>query len=196
MKHKYTNIKGFTLIEILVSITILSIILASVMTIFISTSDINMKTDITRALQQNVKSITETIAEDVRKNGFDGVESNGIDDCKSPTGNKNLRGTKLCIGNSEYYLAQENILGDLIRVNPEGCSDIQAHCTIVKDGEPLMNSWVDVKDLSFIISGTGVKKVTLLMTLQPAIGKGIKPQLIKNNRFYFQTTFTERPTLN
>jgi hypothetical protein len=32
-----------------------------------------------------------------------------------------------------------------------------------------MNSWVDVKNLEFRISDAGVKKVTILMTLQPAI---------------------------
>jgi hypothetical protein len=35
-----------------------------------------------------------------------------------------------------------------------------------------------------------------LMTLQPAIWKWIKPNLIKENRFHFQTTISERPNLN
>jgi hypothetical protein len=35
-----------------------------------------------------------------------------------------------------------------------------------------------------------------LMTLQPATWKGIKPALINDNRFYFQTTISERTNLN
>jgi hypothetical protein len=31
-----------------------------------------------------------------------------------------------------------------------------------------MNSWVDVKNVEFLVSNTQVKKVTVLMTLQPA----------------------------
>jgi Tfp pilus assembly protein PilW len=62
------------LIEILVSITIFSIILVSVFQIYITATDINAKTDITRAVQQNIKSSIEKIAEDIRKNGFDCVQ--------------------------------------------------------------------------------------------------------------------------
>jgi prepilin-type N-terminal cleavage/methylation domain-containing protein len=59
MKYINKNIANkfaFTLIEILVSITILSMILISVFSIYISSTDINLKTDITRILQQNIKS--------------------------------------------------------------------------------------------------------------------------------------------
>ncbi len=196
MNKMYSQRKAFTLIEILVSITILSIIMVSVMSIFISTSDINMKTDIMRALQQNVKSVTETIAEDVRKNWFEWVQSNGIDDCAEPTGYKSLSGTLLCTVSWKYYLAKETVPDTFTHVGPESCSEIDSHCTLVKDGAPLMNSWVDIKDLKFIITGEWVEKVTLLMKLQPALWKWIKPNLIKSHRFDFQTSFVERPTLN
>jgi prepilin-type N-terminal cleavage/methylation domain-containing protein len=58
---------AFTLVEVLVSITILSLILVSVFNVYISSTHINLKTDITRMLQQNTKSAIELIAEDVRK---------------------------------------------------------------------------------------------------------------------------------
>jgi prepilin-type N-terminal cleavage/methylation domain-containing protein len=66
MKIFNKNHLAFTLIEVIVAITIFSIILISVMSIYITSTDINLKTDITRALQQNVKSAVEVIAEDVR----------------------------------------------------------------------------------------------------------------------------------
>jgi prepilin-type N-terminal cleavage/methylation domain-containing protein len=67
MKIFNKNHLAFTLIEVIVAVTILSIILISVMSIYITSTDINLKTDITRALQQNVKSVVEVIAEDIRK---------------------------------------------------------------------------------------------------------------------------------
>jgi prepilin-type N-terminal cleavage/methylation domain-containing protein len=85
MKYKNIKYSGFTLIEILVSITILSIILISVFSVYISSTQISLKTDITRALQQNVKSSIEKISEDVRKNGFDCVINNpSLDPCELP----------------------------------------------------------------------------------------------------------------
>ncbi|MGB2110726.1 MAG: PilW family protein [Patescibacteria group bacterium] len=59
--------KAFTVIEVLVAVTILSIIMISVMQIYISSSDISLKTDINRSMQENIKNAIETIAEDIRK---------------------------------------------------------------------------------------------------------------------------------
>jgi prepilin-type N-terminal cleavage/methylation domain-containing protein len=66
MKIFNKNHQAFTLIEVIVAVTILSIILVSVMNIYIASTDINLKTDITRVLQQNVKSVVEVISEDIR----------------------------------------------------------------------------------------------------------------------------------
>lgn len=195
MKIFKKNHLAFTLIEVIVAVTILTIILVSVMQIYISSADINVKIDITRALQQNVKSAVEVIAEDVRKNGFTWVSANSTSSCELPIGpNLTGTGTKLCTSQG-YYLAKE-ISGVYSRVPVSECDEIIEKCTLVRDGQPLMNSWVDVKDLQFYISDNGVKKVTILMTLQPAQWKWIRPNLIANNRFYFQTTLSERPDLN
>jgi prepilin-type N-terminal cleavage/methylation domain-containing protein len=61
---------AFTLVEVIVSMTILGIIMVSVMVVFISGSNTANKIDIQRGLQENVKNIVETIAEDIRKNGI------------------------------------------------------------------------------------------------------------------------------
>jgi len=68
MKNYNNQIRAFTLIEIIVSITILSIVMVSVFAIFFLVSDLSNKTDINRLIQENVKTITETIAEDIRIN--------------------------------------------------------------------------------------------------------------------------------
>jgi len=66
-KMKFKN-KGFTLVETIVSLTILSIIMISVLSIFISSTDTSYKIDINRAMQENIKNIVEHISEDIRKN--------------------------------------------------------------------------------------------------------------------------------
>jgi len=203
MKIFNKNHLAFTLIEVIVAVTILSIILISVMSIYITSTDINLKTDITRALQQNVKSVVEVIAEDIRKSSKKNIsvemDKDNLWDCTlTPTWNDTKSGVKLCIWSNQYYLAVKDIATwNYSRAEITDCDDIEEHCTIVKlNNKPLMNSWVDVKNLEFKISDNWVKKVTILMTLQPAIWKWIKPNLIKENRFHFQTTISERPNLN
>lgn len=195
MKIFKKNQRAFTLIEVIVAVVILSIIMISVMQIFISSTDINLKTDITRALQQNVKSSVEVIAEDIRVYWFEWVSERTWESCNSPSWINTMTGAKLCTSMNQYYLATK-VSESYSRVDSSLCDDIEEKCTIVRNGKPLMNSWVDVKNLEFKISDNWVKKVTILITLQPAIWKWIKPNLIKNNRFYFQTTISERPNLN
>lgn len=195
MKLKSNTFQGFTLIEVLVSLTILSIILVSVFGIYISSSDISLKTDITRMLQQNIKSSVERIAEDVRKNSFDCVRNTYWDPCVLPSVNKTNTWSILEVWSNTYYLAQKN-WASYVSVEKENCDELDEKCTLVLNWKPIMNSWVDVKDIQFLISDTSVKKVTILMTLQPAIWKWIKSNLIKDNRFHFQTTISERDTLN
>jgi len=49
---------------------------------------------------------------------------------------------------------------------------------------------VSVKDLKFYLSKDKVPKVTINMTLQPVTGKGIRADLIKENKLIFQTTIS------
>jgi prepilin-type N-terminal cleavage/methylation domain-containing protein len=59
---------AFTLIEILVALTIFSIFMVSMIMIYASSANIDRKIDINRSMQENSKNIIETIAEDIRKN--------------------------------------------------------------------------------------------------------------------------------
>jgi prepilin-type N-terminal cleavage/methylation domain-containing protein len=65
---KNNNKKAFTLLEILVALTIFSIFMVSMIMIYASSANIDRKIDINRTMQENTKNIIETIAEDVRKN--------------------------------------------------------------------------------------------------------------------------------
>jgi prepilin-type N-terminal cleavage/methylation domain-containing protein len=106
---KYTPItkSAFTLIELVVAITIFSIIMVSVISIFIFSSELSGKIEINRTLQENIKNVIETIAEDVRKNGLVAVSLDSTSSC-TETPREFTFGTKLCTRISEYYIAKES----------------------------------------------------------------------------------------
>jgi prepilin-type N-terminal cleavage/methylation domain-containing protein len=64
MKNKL----GFTLIEVIVSISILSIIMISIFAIFNLSANLNNKIDISRSMQENIKNIRQIISEDISTN--------------------------------------------------------------------------------------------------------------------------------
>ena len=181
------NKKAFTVIEIVVAVTILSIVLISVMQIYISSADINLKTDVNRALQQNIKSAIETIAEDVRKNWVDKLWLNS---CDVEVGT----GSYLCINSNRYALWSKT--GDIYNID-NNCDSIENECSILKNNKPLTNSWVHIRSLEFKVDNLNdLSKVTILMSVQPSTKKWIKSSLIENNIVDFQTTIVERPFLN
>jgi type II secretory pathway pseudopilin PulG len=65
---KKNKVLAFTLIEVVVSITIFSMVIISVIWIYITSSDILVKSDINRKMQENLKNVTNQISEDIRKN--------------------------------------------------------------------------------------------------------------------------------
>jgi prepilin-type N-terminal cleavage/methylation domain-containing protein len=71
MKKNNLHKQAFTLIEMLVSMTIFSMIMVSVIMIYAIASDTSAKYDITREMRQNIKSVVEDISEEVRKNGIE-----------------------------------------------------------------------------------------------------------------------------
>ncbi|NUJ98035.1 type II secretion system protein [Candidatus Gracilibacteria bacterium] len=187
--------QGFTLVETIVSITILSIIMVSVLSIFISSSDMSYKIDINRAMQENTKNIVEHIAEDIRKNGINICESSlGVDcyDFSLKPADTYIETDTLYVGGNSYYLAKTTTGGDFIKTSD--CSTtLQSQCILVKNGEqPLSNSHVHISNLQFFISNKDIPKITINFIIKPSIGKGVKPSLIKENSMVFQTTISER----
>lgn len=65
------TVTGFTLIEIVVAITILAVIMVSVFEIYTRVMTINRRLELSRQLQESARLVTETIAEDIRRNGID-----------------------------------------------------------------------------------------------------------------------------
>jgi len=73
MNKNIITYSGFTLIELIVAITIFSMIMISVLSIFILSSQMSSTIELTRVMQENVKNSFEDIAESVRKNDITDV---------------------------------------------------------------------------------------------------------------------------
>jgi len=80
MKNTISH-KAFTLIELIVSITIFGIIMISVMSIFIFSSQMSQRVELNRLMQENIKSVVEDIAEELRKGEILDVSSTTLHDC-------------------------------------------------------------------------------------------------------------------
>jgi type II secretory pathway pseudopilin PulG len=189
---------AFTFIEVIVSITIFSIIMISIIAIYILSSDTSAKSDINRAMHENLKSVITEIWEDIIKNWISGVSLLPVlDDCNLKSTDNYKKGTKLCLNSwNEYYLAtKENWV--YFRVEENSCSGIQDQCYIVKRSweniSPLTNSLVSIKDLEFFTSSQYINKVTIKIILQPTSKAWVKPNLIAESKLIFQTTISERP---
>lgn len=192
---KTNSSQWFTLIELVIAITVLSIIMTSVFVSFMLAADLNNKTDISRALQENIKNIVETLGEDVRKNGITWVNDDIVTgDCDIWTGGFSS-GSKLCIWWNSYYLATKADEG-WSRVNDSSECDDVTQCFLVRNNWssvlPLSNSWVDFKDLSFFVFDWGEKRVLVHFIVQPSKTKWVKPGMIQDNKLIFQTTLSQR----
>jgi len=188
----FTNNKqAFTLVEILVAMTIFSIIMISVFMIFASASSISLKIDLTRAMQENTKNIVETIAKDLREQSLSWVS---VVWGACTTGSWDW----LCFENNSYFLAKKDG-DDFTRVENSNCSDIKNNCYIVKSFSwsniPLTNSLVAIKDLEFSVYGSWIEdipRVVMKYTIQPAVRKWVNSSLIKESKINVQTTLSDR----
>jgi prepilin-type N-terminal cleavage/methylation domain-containing protein len=70
MKKNLILKQGFTLIELIVAITIFSVIMLSIFFVYSNIITVNKKLELYRILQENSRKITETIAKDIREKGI------------------------------------------------------------------------------------------------------------------------------
>lgn len=184
-----SNNKAFTLVEIIVAVTIMSIVMVSVMFIFVNSSQLSMKIDINRVLQENSKNIIETISEDLRKNDLK-VCSTWI--TKWCIGDDNISvSNELWIWENHYYIAKKNVtLWDYIKVDSNGeCNKKQ--CFLLKNWEILSNSLVTINNLEFSIFKEHTPKVQINIYMKPMAWKWVNSNLIKNSELNLQTTLSE-----
>ena len=212
------NINWFTLVEMLVAMTIFWIVIISVMMIYATSTQISIKTDINREMQQNIKSTIETIAEDVRKNWIVWVSTNPnlpIDKFeKSKTWSvlKSKSWTRLKTNSFHYTLfwyeaSNWQTVSDASPKDNTFCNNIKNICFIMKcenndiDQDscwasyqiwPLSNSKTSISNFSFYTTDWEISKVTINFTAKPSIKKWLKSKFIENSKLIFQTTISER----
>ncbi|MDF1682849.1 MAG: hypothetical protein P1U46_03955 [Patescibacteria group bacterium] len=63
----------------MISITIFSIIMVSVISIYIANIDVNNRANINRAIHENVRNLFTQISEDITKNGISGLSEDLLD---------------------------------------------------------------------------------------------------------------------
>lgn len=190
------NKKAFTLVEIIVSITIFMIVMVSVIQIFWISSILTNKIDINRQVQENIKNLTETIAEDMRKNSIVWVKKNVIDSYELSNSSIIKNWSLLEIWPNKYYLSDSDKWTSYPRVEFDQidakCWNLKNNCFLVKNNSRLTNSWVAFEKLNFTIMWEENRKLVINFTMRPATKKWIGSNMIKNSKFVFQTTLSER----
>lgn len=185
--------KGFTLIELILAITILSIIMLSIFVIYTNVIESNKKLELSRILQENARNITETIARDVREKWIDfGYYNNFTGNINYSSGN-----TILAVKwEKRYCLMKNNSSCDL------SCYENWLNCHLwVLDWNRISDETVKVDNLRFYISWSwnnsitntdNEAKVTLVFDLSIMPGKGIRPELAEETKMKIQTTISEK----
>lgn len=189
---------GFTLVELLVSMTIFSMILVSTISIFIFASQMSTRVELNRSMQENMKNVMEDIAEWVRKNELKGISPSLDASCTMWVSNI-LSGSAICIENSLYTLWKKDTLWVWRRVGNivTECQQTEDVCHIVRKQNgwnytPMTNSFMAVQDLEFIISNQDIPKLTIVAYVRPAIKKWMSSDIIQQNTLSIQTTISQR----
>lgn len=204
MKH---HNRAFTLIEVIITLTILALIFTSVMSVFLYYSTLWAKVETNRLLQSNIKWIIEHITEDIRVNGIlIDWQAHEIDPNNWLVSKEN----KLFVWTSEYYLVRTSDIEEwwvspsasIVEANDfkDDCFPIEKNCTLIKsmmingvrEKIALSNSWVSFKNIYFHVSEQEIPKVTMIFDMNIAYGKWIKTGLIDNSSINIQTTISER----
>lgn len=207
---QHIHAKGFTLIEIIVAISIFGVIMVSVMSIFLLASQTSGKVEISRVLQQNTKNITEDIAQMLREYGIHDVSENSVVDCSTAgfawSVDDTKSGNKLCIWWAiEYFVAQKDMSDNWYRVwDMSRCKDVQYivrnPCRVVrkKDGKiaPITNNKVNISELLFTVANKSIPRVSLQIKMNPSYREGINSHIVQDTDFFFQTSLSERIILH
>jgi len=209
----FKNIWAFTLIEVIITLTILGLIFGSVMSVFLLYSTLWSKVEVNRLMQSNIKTIVDHIREDVNKNGIN-VDAYDfwVDGSSDLFWDVDYR---LYIWENEYYLTQnydwDNPPSAPIPIssvnNFDECSGnaswIVTDCTLIKkqvnedgsiDNIPLSNSWVSFRNINFHVSKDFIPKVTMFFEMSMANNKWIRTDLIDWSSMNIQATVSERVT--
>jgi len=166
-KHRKMNFQknnqfGFSLIELMVAMTIASFLMAAVYSFFISSSKTALIQETTVAAVQSVRAGLELMAQDIQMAGYDPLGTSGASIAVSQTGKIQVtadRNADGIINNSDFErITYELSSGQLKRTLYEG--------TASESSQSLINN---VTALTFAYSGN---KVTIELEVSETVGGG------------------------
>lgn len=197
---------AFTLIELVVSVTILSVIMLSVFVIYSNLIQVNKRLEDMRIVQENIRNITEKIATDVREKWIDFSYYNGSSSLK--TNNYTGSGNSILAiqGGNKYYPMKDGLVGWPILCSEADQKDIKMQCymgieDIFNTRKALSDNRVSVENIRFFISGnpsTSITnlaqegKVTIILSLRISNSAGIHSEIAKNTHMSIETTISEK----
>ncbi len=216
MQFSANSSSWFTLVELMIAMTIFGMMSVMVMTIYFSTTNTTRKLNAERELAESAREIIERISEDVREYWFSGAATS-FDVNYDPWRSYDYSGSGseyLNLGNGQYVYGKKNTNGIspcIDTLSEQTKTDPRIHCGLYlinyddngSRGYNLVDSFtpdenrkrVKISHLRFYISGDGegtAHKVLLSMDIALIPRNGISASLASNTILHIQTTISER----
>lgn len=215
MKLSPKSTSWFTLVELLIAMTLFGMMSIMMLMIYVWTTDTTRRLNAQRELAGTAREIIERISEDVQQKWFSGETAFDTTTLHIPWTKYDYMGS-----GSEYLNlgADTYVYGKKIATGIVPCidtptenrkTDPKIHCGLYMieddptDGYNLVDSSnpdesrkrVKITDLRFYVSGDGVwtaRKVMMSFTLALIPGRGISSNLSSTTELHIQTTISER----
>lgn len=210
---------GFTLIELMIAMTILGMMAIMAMTTYFQMSETSRRLQLSREISETAREITEQIAQDIKNYGLI-VSTGAFDPSTTHTPWNNVyepEGTEVLGIRTEdsviYYTYAKRTQSGFAPCSDADKADTSVHCGLYRiigddrsTGYNLVDAFreretmkrVKISDLKFYITGTdddntyNTPKVTLKMTLTLMPRGGVSPSLAQKTQIEVQTTFSYR----
>lgn len=207
------NSSGFTLVELMIAMTIFGMMSIMVMTIYFSTTDTTRLLNAQRELAETAREITERISADIREKWIITDTLKEFDVNYDPWKKYDYTGSGSEFLNLTHWRYVYGIkkTGGMDTCSGTRKSDPKIHCGLYfleysdngENGYNLVDSFnplesrkrVKIENLKFYISGDGVntsRKVWLDFTLSLMARNGIPQNLVSTTKLHIQTTISER----
>lgn len=202
MKKNLGNKKWFTLVEILVALTIFSVMMISVMSIYITSSSTTYNSEVNVAIHENVKNVVLDISENIVNDWIMWVLDDISSSCSDKSESKQdvYKWTIFCSKSGDkYFLVSKKADWSFKKIDntsiASDCDKIDSECFLAKNDENnwlLTNNLVTIRKLNFLYTNFWTKKITLSMEIQPSIKSWFRPSIAEKSVFNLQTTLNQR----